>query len=73
MELVASFLGPDNTKKVRVIQLAENLCFPHGYFDGEATNSMGGVGFTLYLNRDYFFYKLGCGPSTNTRAELLAL
>ena len=73
MELVAYFLGPDNTKKVRVIGLAENLCFPHGYFDGEATNSMGGVGFTLYLNRDYFFYKLGCGPTTNTRAELLAL
>ena len=35
---------------------------------------MGGAGVTLFLNHDHsFFCKMGCGPSTNTRAELLAL
>lgn len=30
-------------------------------------------GFTLALNQFYLlFFKMGCGPSTNNRAELLA-
>ena len=48
--------------------------YPMGFFDGASTKNRGGAGVQLMLSHDHHFYfKLGLGPSTNTRAELLAL
>ena len=48
--------------------------FPCGFFDGAAAEHMGGAGFVIFLNNDHFFsFSMGCGSSSNTRAELLAL
>ena len=50
------------------------LSFPAGFFDGASANNVGGVGVQLLLSNDHYFcFKLGVGPSTNTRSELLAL
>lgn len=44
------------------------------FFDGGAAASTGGAGAGLWLNEQHYFSTiLGCGPNTNTRAELLAL
>ena len=48
--------------------------YPCGFFDGAASENIGGAGFVIHLNVAYCIsFSLGCGCSTNTRAELLAL
>ena len=48
--------------------------FPCGFFDSVAAMNLGGAGFVIYLNETHYFsFSMGCGCSTNTRAELLAL
>ena len=48
--------------------------FPVGFFYGASTLCKGGVGVHLMISTDhYFFLKLGCGQSTDTQSELLAL
>ena len=48
--------------------------FPCGFFDGASAEHMGGAGFVIFLNNDNLFsFSMGCGSSSNTRAELLAL
>ena len=48
--------------------------YPIGYFDGAVATNIGGVGFVLLIISSHFFHvKMGCGQSTNTRYELLAL
>ena len=48
--------------------------FPCGFFDGAAAENLGGSGFVIYINDSHYFsFSMGCGRSTNTRAELLAL
>ena len=48
--------------------------FPVGYFDGAAQLHMGGAGFVIFISDTHFLcFSVGCGNSTNTRAELLAL
>ena len=48
--------------------------YPVGFFDGASTNRTGGIGVHLILSNDHFFcLKMGCGFSTNTQFELLAL
>ena len=48
--------------------------FPCGFFDGAAAENIGGAGFVIYINDSHFFsFSMGCGSSTNTRAELLAI
>ena len=45
-----------------------------GFFDGAAAEHIGGAGFVIFLNDEHCFsFSLGCGSSSNTRAELLAL
>ena len=45
-----------------------------GYFDGAASVKAGGAGFVIYLSETHYFcFSMGCGSSSNTRAELLAL
>ena len=48
--------------------------FPCGYFDGAAAENIGGAGFVIFINDSHFYsFSMGCGSSTNTRAELLAV
>ena len=48
--------------------------FPVAFFDGVVVASLGGAGIVIWLNDHHLFsITLGCGPSTNTRVELLAL
>ena len=43
------------------------------FFYGAAAEKMGGSGFFIYINDMHFFsFSMGCGRSSNTRAELLA-
>ena len=45
--------------------------FPMVFFDGAATNFIGGAGICIWLNDHHFLaVKLGCRSNTNTRAEL---
>ena len=60
--------------KFRNIGLPPPITYPCGYFDGAAAGNIGGAGFVLYLNNSHcLYFTLGCGSSTNTRSELLAL
>ena len=60
--------------KVRNIGSALVLIYPTGFFDGVAANYIGGVGISLLINQSHRFdIKMGCGKSTNTRVELMAL
>ena len=48
--------------------------FPCGFFDGVAAENLGGSGFVIFINDSHHYnFSMGCGISTNTRAELLAL
>ena len=70
------FLFPvsKNVKKCRQIGSKPNHVFPCGYFDGAAMVKAGGAGFVIYLSETHYYcFSLGCGSSSNTRAELLAL
>ena len=50
------------------------MVYPIGFFDGVSTNNHEGTGVYLVISKEHFYYiKMGCGLSTNTRAELLAL
>ena len=52
----------------------QSLLYPIGFFDGAFVNRNGGTGVYLMISKDHFYcIKMGCGQSTNTRAELLAL
>ena len=71
---VALLPVPKLTKKRRKIGPKPPHYFPVGYFDGTAQLNVGGAGFMIYLSETHYFrFSLGCGLSTNTRAELLAL
>ena len=72
---IASHQVPQvNRTKVRHIGDPPAKKFPMDFFDGAATKSIGGAGVCIWINDQYFLsIKLGCGCSTNTRAELLAL
>ena len=59
--------------KVRKIGPKPLKCFPCGFFDGAAEDFRGGSGCVIYINDSHFFsFSMGCGRSSNTRAELLA-
>ena len=61
-------------QKIRIIGPSPQLSYPCGFFDGAAAKYLGGAGFVLHLSDLHFLaFSLGCGSSTNTRAELLAL
>ena len=70
MDQVNSYPVIHNKKyRTRNLGTAPVLTYPTGYFDGVAANQRGGVGIYLLINQTHFFYiKLGCGHSTNTRA-----
>ena len=65
---------PQNKQRIRNIGPSPMMKYPCGFFDGAAAGNIGGVGFVIHLNDDYCIsFSLGCGSSSNTRAELLAL
>ena len=65
---------PQLKKSCRQIGPKPLHIFPVGYFDGAAQLHKGGAGFVIYLSETHIFsFSVGCGNSTNTRAELLAL
>ena len=44
------------------------------FFYEASTNKIGGIGVHLLISKNHFYcIKMGCGLSTNTRSELLAL
>ena len=60
--------------KIRIIGKPHVSKFPRIFLDGAVAKSIGGAGTCLWLNDHHLLaFKLGCGSSTNTRAELLAL
>ena len=60
--------------RIRNIGNPPTLVYPSIFFDGAAAKDLGGAGFGIWLNEFHLLaFKLGCGRSTNTRAELLAL
>ena len=62
------------SQKIRIIGPKPQKVFRCAFFDGAAAEKIGGAGYVIYLNDNHFFsFSLGCGCSTNTRAELLAL
>ena len=72
-DLLDSHPAPIKKLKVRVIGPKPVLIYPCGFFDGAASNNLGGAGFVIHLSENHYFsFTLGCGKSTNTRAELLA-
>ena len=71
--MIISFSVPLKICKARNIGPKPSKCFPCGFFYGAATEKMGGSGFFIYINDMHFFsFSMGCGRSSNTRAELLA-
>ena len=65
---------PQKKKRIRVVGPGPLIRYPCGFFDGAATENIGGAGFVIHLNASYSLnFSLGCGNSTNTRSELLAL
>ena len=76
--MIESFLKlfpvPLKSQKIRIIGPKPQKVFPCVFFDGAAAEKIGGAGYVIHLNDNHYFsFSLGCGCSTNTRAELLAL
>ena len=65
---------PKQKHKIRYIGSSPQIIFPRGFFDGAAAGDLGVAGFVLHLSDSHSIgFSLGCGKSSNTRAELLAL
>ena len=73
LDLVASYPPKQHIVKRRFIGQGPAVHAAMGFFDGAAQRLIEGAGAVLYINRDHHFcIQLGCGTSTNSRAELLA-
>ena len=71
---MAAFPPPRRKNKVSVIGLGPQCYIATGFFDGAATSIAEGVGAVLYISHEHhFLIRLGCGISTNSKTELLAL
>ena len=72
--LYALYPVPPPKTRLRMIGTRPVHVFPVAYFDGAAQNNMGGAGFVIYISETHYLcFSVGCGLSSNTRAELLAL
>ena len=68
------YLVSKRKHKIKKFGPSPQLSYPCGFFDGATANDLGGASFILHLSDSHFLaFSLGCGTSTNTRAELLAL
>ena len=60
--------------KSKIIGPPLELIYLVGFFDGATSARKGGAGVLLAISKVHSFHiKLGCGSSTNTKPELLAL
>ena len=75
MQHVSAYHVPHSRKhKVRNIGSAPILSYPTGFSDGAAANLTKGAGILLLISQSHHFnIKMGCGKSTNTRAEIMVL
>ena len=65
---------PKKKVKYRNIGTPPQIIYPCGFFDGAAAGNIEGSGFMIHLSGTHcLYFSLGCGSSTNTRSELLAL
>ena len=72
--LIHLYLVPQKKLRIRNIGPSPLIIYPCGFFDGAAAGNIGGAGFVIFLNDDYYIsFSLGCGSSSNTKDELLAL
>ena len=73
-QLILRFPVLERRIKIWIIGPAPVLAYPIDFFNGAATKEMGGARVYIEISHVHSFHiKLGCGPSTNMRAELLAL
>ena len=64
---------PQKKRSRRLVAPGPLISYPCGFFDGAAAKNIVGVGFVILMDASYSInFSLGCGRSTNTRAELLA-
>ena len=64
----------EHKEKIRTIKAAPDMVYPCGFFNSDATDSRGAARVQIVISSSHTInFKLGCGASTNTRAELLAL
>ena len=72
--LMHLFTVPKKRKKIRNTGMPPLIYYPCGFFYGAAAGNIGGSGFVIHLSCSHcLYFSLGCGSSTNTRSELLAL
>ena len=63
-----------NKKNARIVGSMPDLTYPHGFLDGAIAHKIRRAGIFLGISQSHSFsIKLGCGFSTNSRAELLSL
>ena len=71
--LINSYPVPMKIHKTRNIGPEPSKYFPCGFFDGAVAENIGGSGYVIFINDSHYFsFSMGCGSSSNTRAELLA-
>ena len=74
LELYKMYHIAYSSKPLRTIGSTPAIIYPTGFFDGATTQGMGGACIILHISHSLLFQlKLGCGASTNTRVESLAL
>ena len=75
MQNITAYRVPQKTgPKVKIIGIPPVLSFPVGFFDGDATDTSQGARVYILLSESHQLHiKMGCGISTNTRAQILAL
>ena len=75
MQNITAYRVPQKIgSKLRNIGSPHVLSFPMGFFDGAATDISRGAGVYILISEFHQLHiKMGCGISTNTRAELLEL
>ena len=72
--LIQIFPVQERKTKSNIIGPPPELIHPVGFFDGAASTGKGGAGILIAISKVHSIkIKLGCGSSTNTKAELLAL
>ena len=68
------YLVPKLKKKIRCIGIRPQILYPCGFFDGAATENIGGASFVLLMSDSHTLgFSLGCGTRTNTREKFLDL
>ena len=73
-DLIHLYPVPQKKRSRRLVDPGPLISYPCGFFDGAAAENIGGAGFVILMDASYSInFSLGCGRSTNTRAELLAL